>query len=116
MVLVDSRRAIVIVVLVPVVLPIHNTQAHHAIVDLRQGLVKPFVFTLGDFLANVNPLQVIELDIELGYVWEFLIHECVSCGRKGVMKVNLPRMIVIIILNYYSFWPRLCEMKRAASD
>jgi hypothetical protein len=65
----DIKEFVVIVVLVPVILTLDDSQAHHRLVDLAQRLIEPLVFAgvresplIDDFHRRIE-------DIQAGFVW-----------------------------------------------
>jgi len=64
----DVEEFIEIVVLVPVILALHDSQTHDRIVDLAERPVEPAVLDRIDDLRKVDDLERGIADVEAGYV------------------------------------------------
>src|SRR6185369_4077033 len=63
-------KLIVVIVLVPVILPLDDTNANNRIVHLAEGLVKPLVGALIRELLHINHLERTVKDIQSRFVRE----------------------------------------------
>jgi hypothetical protein len=59
----DKKEFIFLVVFMPVELPLHNTEANYAVIDLAQGLVIPLLLAGGNQAGNIDELQKTKLGV-----------------------------------------------------
>jgi len=69
----DVEKLVQILVGVPMVLALHNAKSHNRIVHTAKCLVIPFVGAGIDELLNVNDLQRLVQNIQIGLVWKILL-------------------------------------------
>ena len=63
------EELVIVVVLVPVVFTLHDTEPHDRLVHLAEGLVVPRELAVIDQLADVDELERIVEDVEARLVW-----------------------------------------------
>jgi hypothetical protein len=64
----DIKELVFIIVFVPVILTLNDTQADHRVVGLAEGLVEPLVSTVLHNDVGVDQLQRVVENVEAGLV------------------------------------------------
>jgi hypothetical protein len=72
-----EEEFVVVVVLVPVIFALQDTQSNNRIIHLTQRLVVPAVRARFDKCGNVNQAEGRKLDVEMRRIWEafWIAHE-----------------------------------------
>ena len=70
----DKKEFVVLIVFVPVVFAFDDPDADNAAIDLREGLVEPFVCGGLYDRGDVDELEMVVFDVEEGGVGELLFH------------------------------------------
>ena len=70
----NEEKFVVVIMFMPVILPFDDPESYNALVHIRERLIKPFVFAFPHHLWNVDVVEMVEFDVEMGFVVVLLCH------------------------------------------
>jgi hypothetical protein len=63
-----EKELIVIIMLMPVIFTLDDTDTYDAVIHLRQGLIEPFVLAGSDYFRDIDQFEVLMQYVQFGNV------------------------------------------------